>query len=217
MQPRPWAFIDYENIGKLTDLDLSPYAYVILFLGAKQNRLDFAEVAEQEPTYIMFRMREISPNNLDMHLSFNLGRFDAKPNKHIRFDVISNDKGFAPLVKTISEKRPCRLLNREAVLAKKAAASKSVTTKALASKPVVATPIATKLTAQQLTQLEQFVTRLQSPNSKNRPKTRQALCNHLRSHFKNQPNQPIEALLQQLLTNKVISLQGDKVHYHKLG
>ncbi|ABM21231.1 conserved hypothetical protein (plasmid) [Marinobacter nauticus VT8] len=38
-----WAFIDYENVGNLRDISLSEYERIIIFLGAQQKKLDFAE------------------------------------------------------------------------------------------------------------------------------------------------------------------------------
>lgn len=36
-----WAFIDYENIGSLEKIDLEIYQRIIIFLGAKQSKIDF--------------------------------------------------------------------------------------------------------------------------------------------------------------------------------
>jgi hypothetical protein len=35
-----WAFIDYENVGCLSKIDLSTYEKVVVFIGAKQP-MDF--------------------------------------------------------------------------------------------------------------------------------------------------------------------------------
>ena len=215
MELRPWAFIDYENIGKLTDLDLNPYAYVLLFLGAQQTKVEFAQVAKQGPTYFTFRVSESGKNSLDMHLAYYLGIFGNKLDKRVCFDVISKDQDFAPIVRTISQKRPCRLLSREAVLAKKAA--KPAVAKPPAAKPPAAKPAVAKPPAQ-VTKLEQRIAKILSPDCKHRPKTRTALYNHLKSGL-NPANsaQLVEQKLQQLLEGKAMSFEGDKVHYHKLG
>lgn len=38
-----WAFIDYENIGCLSKVDLAAYSKVILFVGAKQSKVDLGD------------------------------------------------------------------------------------------------------------------------------------------------------------------------------
>ena len=48
-----WAFIDYENIGSLGKVNLSEYERVIVFLGAKQPKLDFTETKYDKPINMM--------------------------------------------------------------------------------------------------------------------------------------------------------------------
>ncbi|WP_229360329.1 PIN domain-containing protein [Ferrimonas sediminicola] len=73
-----WAFIDYENIGRLDKVDLGSQHYP----------------SPIELTLI--QVQEIQSNNLDFHLSYYLGKFDALEAPEIAFDVISNDNGFTP-------------------------------------------------------------------------------------------------------------------------
>ena len=44
-----WAFIDYENIGCLSKVDLSIYDKVIIFVGAKQPKIDFGDKKYESP------------------------------------------------------------------------------------------------------------------------------------------------------------------------
>ena len=104
-----WAFIDYENTGTLGSIDLSSYKKVIVFLGAKQPRIDFGGTFYKKPlNLVVIQMKGISPNNLDFHLSYYLGKCENKAAKEICFDIISNDNGFTPLVAHIkSNGREC--------------------------------------------------------------------------------------------------------------
>lgn len=61
-----WAFVDYENIGCLSSVDLSIYERIIIFLGAKQPKLDFGETKYDKPLNItLIQIKATSLNNLD--------------------------------------------------------------------------------------------------------------------------------------------------------
>ncbi|WP_417345904.1 PIN domain-containing protein [Ferrimonas sp.] len=104
-----WAFIDYENIGSLDKVDLGAYDKVVLLVGAKQPKVDLGTQRYHSPIELtLVQVQEIQSNNLDFHLSYYLGKFDALESPDIAFDVISNDNGFTPLVVHIrSNGRQC--------------------------------------------------------------------------------------------------------------
>ncbi|MGC3874772.1 PIN domain-containing protein [Halomonas sp. GXIMD04776] len=94
-----WAFIDYENIGSLGKIDLSIYEKIIVFLGAKQPKLDFTDIKYDKPiNLVVVQLKAIQDNNLDFHLAYYLGKFDTQADNAIAFEVISNDSGFSPLI-----------------------------------------------------------------------------------------------------------------------
>ncbi len=114
-----WAFIDYENIGCLGNVDLSVYEKVIVFIGAKQPKLDFGNKKYEMPINLqVIQIKASQPNNLDFHLSYYLGKYDQEAAAHIVFEVISNDNGFSPLIAHIKGNgRSCKqikLLNSSA-------------------------------------------------------------------------------------------------------
>lgn len=106
-----WAFIDYENIGTLKGLDLSIYERVIIFIGANQRKINICDEKYTHPVNItLVKMDTISPNNLDFHLSFYLGKFANEAPENIEFEVITNDNGFMPLITHInSSGRACEM------------------------------------------------------------------------------------------------------------
>ena len=74
-----WAFIDYENIGNLGKVNLSEYERVIVFLGAKQPKLDFTDTKYDKPiNMVVVQLKATQANNLDFHLAYYLGKFDAQ-------------------------------------------------------------------------------------------------------------------------------------------
>jgi|TARA_R100000049_G_C1955000_1_gene107668 hypothetical protein len=94
-----WAFIDYENIGNLGKVNLSDYDRVIVFLGAKQPKLDFAETKYDKPiNMVVVQLKACQANNLDFHLAYYLGKYDGQAERSVAFEVISNDSGFSPLI-----------------------------------------------------------------------------------------------------------------------
>ncbi|TKB46116.1 PIN domain-containing protein [Thalassotalea mangrovi] len=105
-----WAFIDYENIGCLSKLDLSTYEKVIVFAGAKQPKLDFGDKKYEHPiNLVLIQIKASQANNLDFHLAYYLGKFDNEAKADVSFDVISNDNGFSPLISHITKSgRKCR-------------------------------------------------------------------------------------------------------------
>lgn len=94
-----WAFIDYENIGNLGKIDLSSYEQIIIFLGAKQPRLDFTDTKYDKPiNMVVVQLKATQANNLDFHLAYYLGKFDNQAPQGVAFEVVSNDSGFSPLI-----------------------------------------------------------------------------------------------------------------------
>lgn len=105
-----WAFIDYENIGNLGKVNLSEYERVVVFLGAKQPKLDFAETKYDKPINMtVVQLKASQANNLDFHLAYYLGKYDGHAERSVAFDVISNDTGFSPLIAHIKASgRACK-------------------------------------------------------------------------------------------------------------
>jgi ribosomal protein L31E len=105
-----WAFIDYENVGCLSKVDLSAYEKVVVFIGAKQPKLDFGDKKYETPiNLVLIQIKVTQSNNLDFHLSYYLGKYDQDASSNIAFDVISNDNGFTPLISHIkSNGRTCK-------------------------------------------------------------------------------------------------------------
>lgn len=105
-----WAFIDYENIGNLGKVNLSEYERVVVFLGAKQPKLDFTETKYDKPiNMVVVQLKVCQANNLDFHLAYYLGKYDGQAERSVAFDVISNDTGFSPLIAHIKASgRACK-------------------------------------------------------------------------------------------------------------
>ncbi|WP_198324837.1 PIN domain-containing protein [Marinobacter nauticus] len=60
---------------------------------------------------VVIQLKATQANNLDFHLAYYLGKFDAEAGRSVAFEVVSNDAGFSPLIahiKTLG--RSCKQL-----------------------------------------------------------------------------------------------------------
>lgn len=113
MQEQVWAFIDFENIGSLKQINLKQYQRIYIFCGAKQNHLPLAQISTLGFTeFVLFKTDATSKNNVDFHICYYLGKLDHAETTNIRFIVISNDKGYDNLIRHIQKNgRKCSRLS----------------------------------------------------------------------------------------------------------
>ncbi|HDK5615069.1 TPA: hypothetical protein QIW90_005812, partial [Klebsiella variicola] len=89
------ALVDYENIGTLESVRLSRYERLILFTGPQQEFIRFPAVTYAGDISVsVFQVANVSKNNVDFHLVFELGRLSATAPEETIFHIISNDKGY---------------------------------------------------------------------------------------------------------------------------
>lgn len=181
-----WAFIDYENIGCLSKVDLAAYSKVILFVGAKQSKVDLGDKKYDSPIeLVLVQLKATQSNNLDFHLSYYLGKYDAEATSNIAFEIISNDKGFSPLIAHVKiNGRSCKQVKVEAVPSQ-IPKTKSKLISSLTSKP-----------------------------KDKRPKKVSSLRNHIAAHMAVKGNEvAIQNYFNQLVNEKLIKVSGDNVVY----
>jgi len=182
-----WAFIDYENIGGLDKVDLSNYSKVIIFLGAKQPKIDFGSKKYDCPIeVVLIQVKVTQENNLDFHLSYYLGKYENEAPKNVTFDVISNDKGFSPLIAHIKTNgRMCKQIKSTVVSSKIEATSNNKLIDSLTTRP-----------------------------KEKRPQKIVSLKNHIASHMGVQGNEvAIQNFMNQLVNKKLIVVSGEVIEY----
>lgn len=187
-----WAFIDYENISGLEAVALEIYERVIVFLGAKQPKLDFGTSRYDHPLNLtIIQLKTTQANNLDFHLAYYLGKFDDKADSSITFDVVSNDNGFSPLISHIKNNgRSCHQIKTATVLSRSSASPE---------------PEDLKL---------RLLQSLKSREVKKRPQKVSTLRNYISSQLRIQGNELlIQSYFNQLVTDKFIKVTGDSVVY----
>ncbi|MGC6404857.1 PIN domain-containing protein [Bisgaard Taxon 45] len=109
-----YAFIDYENIHSLDNINLNEYEKIYLFLGAQQQSITLSEKFNDQIIIHLITIKDVAKNNLDFHLAYFLGKFDQEVDKNIHFDVISKDKGYQGVCDYIQNQkaaRQCKLIS----------------------------------------------------------------------------------------------------------
>ena len=102
------VLIDSENVKPESIEKLKPEHFrVIVFVGAKQKRLDFAIVHAVHSlgangSYVL--ISGVGPNALDFHIAYYIGKLSAA-NPDASFHIISKDKGFDPLIRHLNEQK----------------------------------------------------------------------------------------------------------------
>ena len=100
-----YAFIDYENIHSLDNLNLHLYERIFLFLGANQPTIQLSEKFNDELNITLITVQSSGKNNLDFHIAYYLGKMDMQTDKKIEFCVISKDNGYLGICEFIQNQR----------------------------------------------------------------------------------------------------------------
>ncbi len=151
-----WAFVDFENVGTLENLELGKYQKVIIFCGPRHKKINFGDIPTDSFTQLeLLRMASTGNNNLDFHLAMYLGVHHMQAAKVTEFHVISKDKGFDGIVAHLNSiGRQCKRVSiNEATksTAKKATAKKATAKKVTAKKATAKKATAKKVTAKKAT------------------------------------------------------------------
>ncbi|EEX50576.1 PIN domain-containing protein [Pasteurella dagmatis] len=233
-----YAFIDYENIHSLDNIQLNEYEKVYLFLGAQQQSITLSEKFNDQIEIRLVTIRDVAKNNLDFHLVFFLGKLDQEVDKKIDFHVISKDKGYQGICDYITHQnnaRKCQLISVEnGNIEKKTESSKTATTlnvnppknenpKSEISKP---NPV-TIVHDENISLIENKINNsfsaykqlLAKTANKNLPRTLDKLINHIRSQtdLKQQDINSAEPLIQDVIEKlkqgKIIKVTNNDITY----
>lgn len=100
------VFIDYENVQKV-DLGRwseNPRVAVRVYLGRNQRSMsaDFVRQAQSLGSRLEYvSMEGEGKNHLDFHIAFDLGHFHAMMPQGTEFAVVSNDRGFDGMLRSL--------------------------------------------------------------------------------------------------------------------
>lgn len=210
---KPCILIDFENLQPKALQRLVPgTTKVKVFLGQHQSKILLDLVNALQPfgadaQYI--QIQGTGPDAVDFHIAFYIGEIAATA-PGTRFQVISKDKGFDPLIRHLVQRgidvvRLTELPEPPAPVAVRApAATKAVATKAVAKKaaaPATTTRARAKLALERL-------------KKSTRPTTLAKLDSTLMSWYgKEWGDKAVAAVLQSLRDSKHVVVSGTKVTY----
>jgi len=111
-------FVDFENTQHIPELNNTKEDKVILFLGIQHTTLktDLVKMLLTLPEVEIIQINRQGKNCLDFHICFYIGVIHKQENVFTDFVIVSNDKGFDPLVEHLNQiNRNCRRIERNTI------------------------------------------------------------------------------------------------------
>ena len=208
-----YAFIDYENIHSLDNLNLHLYERIFLFLGANQPTIQLSEKFNDELNITLITVQSSGKNNLDFHIAYYLGKMDMQTDKKIEFCVISKDNGYLGICEFIQNQRN----PRKCILLKPSLPD-------VEEEPMKLIEDKSSKTAN--INIEQYLEEFQAYISKAKvehlPRKKDKLCNSIRSQTgiksldEKLSQGAIDRVFNVLCKQNIIAINGDKFQYPQL-
>ena len=208
-----YAFIDYENIHSLNNLNLNCYEKIFLFLGANLQSIQLSEKFNDELNITLITVQSSGKNNLDFHIAYYLGKMDVQTDKNIEFCVISKDNGYLGICEFIQNQRN----PRKCILLKPSLPD-------VEEEPMKLIEDKSSKTAN--INIEQYLEEFQAYISKAKvehlPRKKDKLCNSIRSQTgiksldEKLRQEAIDQVFDALCKQNIIILSGDEFQYPQL-
>jgi len=188
---RKLLLIDFENIQNFDLSRLGDNVDVVVFLGLGQKIPPALNAAAGKLGNRLkwLKMGGAGPNALDFHIACHLGRV-LETAKGYACYVLSNDKGFDPLLKYLNKQglAACRIGDLS--------------------------PLDCAWSAEDEAHYKKVAVTLRKRPKPERPRTRSALITFIAEISAKKIGAPqVNAVIARLINAKLISLQGDKVSY----
>ncbi|QIM62136.1 hypothetical protein A1D29_01775 [Pasteurellaceae bacterium Orientalotternb1] len=202
-----FAFVDYENLNSLDQLNLQQYDHIFLFMGANQQQIQFSERFDHPLPFTLIQVKYVSKNNLDFHIAYYLGKLDGETPPEVEFYVLSQDKGYQGICQFVESQknaRVCKLINIEYTTQAEMAFDTE-------EPHIKVTPSPTHKVSELYPKYLAYL--LSKPKTK-RPKKVISLINEITSYLSLQGNvKVVGELLSMLLENGIMQLNGVKMSY----
>ncbi|MDR0321850.1 MAG: hypothetical protein LBI28_10125 [Treponema sp.] len=98
-------FVDFENFTKIIEDIKKANAKIVVLVGVNQSRKPFVfakELLESVSSVELLKVKGQGNNALDFFIAYYLGVYTNR-NKNLKFTICSNDKGYDPLIKHLSD------------------------------------------------------------------------------------------------------------------
>ena len=199
-----WIFVDYENV-RPNDFhpDLQPDTHILVFLGPNQHRIPAELVMALQafgPRARYIQCAASGKNALDFHIAFYLGEI-AHQHSEDEFHIVSEDRGFDPLVQHMSKKRGITV-RRQAELP------------TIPNTPKTPAPKGKTLGKRGTAPAVEEVRKALAAAGKARPRKVTTLKNWINTTFNRKLDEPeLDRLVGDLRSRRLIVVNADKVSY----
>ena len=193
-----YFLIDYENIQprEIPQFEGVSVQFLV-FIGENQPkiRLTFAQQLQRLGSNVEYvQISGSGKNALDFHIAYTLGRLSEKDPSGVYY-IISNDKGFDPLIKFANERK--------------------IQVKRLQTIPNI--PIPRKPIPSTLDERVGFIIRNLDSRATGRPKRVDRLKNTIGALLQNKPSpSELDGLIRALTKRRYISVEGEMVAYRPI-
>jgi PIN domain len=103
---RRYVFLDFETLKRIKFKKLEKVCdKIFVFVGSTTENIPFALVREMQkmgPSIKWVEVGAASPNDLNYHICFLMGKLHEKISSDVEFAILSNDTAFDPLVHFIN-------------------------------------------------------------------------------------------------------------------
>lgn len=103
---RRYVFLDFETLKRIKFKKLEKVCdKIFVFVGSATENIPFALVREMQKMGASIKWVEVgaaSPNDLNYHICFLMGKLHEKISSEVEFAILSNDTAFDPLVHFIN-------------------------------------------------------------------------------------------------------------------
>ncbi len=187
--------IDFENLQTVSLESLDPQTTEPwFFVGGSQNKLPFNLVQSTQhfgDSLKWIKIEGNGKNNLDFHITFELGRIAESGRRDVEVYILSKDKGYDPVIEYARRfgLHVRRIVNLSQMPSSKQSAPESKYT-------------------------DSVVANLAKITTAKRPRTRSSLEKHLRSAFQGKIEpEDISTIIEELFLNERITERNNRLHY----
>lgn len=199
-----WILVDYENV-RPSDFhpDRQPDTRILVFLGPNQQKIPADLVMALQafgPDARYIQCSAAGRNALDFHIAFHLGDL-APRHPGDQFHIVSEDKGFDPLVRHIRAEHGVSVHRHAALPAIPGRAKAAPKKKTAASRAGTAPTV-------------EDVRKALAAAGASRPRKVNTLRNWIGTHFNGRlADADLDRLVANLRSRQLVKVSGDKVAY----
>jgi hypothetical protein len=199
-------FVDFENFANTADNIKNADAKIIVLVGKNQNKksFDFAnELLDSVSSVELLKVKETGKNALDFFIAYYLGIYTSRY-KNIKFTICSNDRGYDPLIKHLSD---------NGISIKRLETHKKQIV--VEEKPKTIQKPKKQSNLFETDEDYKKTLNLVKGMTKNRPKKLNNLETHLKSHFhETVKSEKIKKIIDELEKQKYIEIDDGKIKYN---